>query len=185
MLQKIWQSQAERFAPLKRRFEKIEPGVTWVIEASAFLTIALLINGYSRANPEWVTLVGNANDPTSDSIELGADPMGLGSIESVQLRINRARIVEGAKGVAYRSVRGTIHVDCARGEAHYLHAVYYKEPNFGGTPVTGRSFEDKPGDAPLRLLGFDSDAVRKVIKTSCKRYGVPTPVSMSYPVASA
>lgn len=119
------------------------------------------------AHAEWLTLVGAADDPASDYIQV--DPSTVetsGDSRTVRLRVNRARSAPGFDGFLYRSFEGDVSVDCVKRTARYVRGMYYAAPNFVGEPIAHRTFT-KLEEVPLRFQGFKGDYAGRVIRASC------------------
>jgi hypothetical protein len=67
----------------------------------------------ATAGPMWLTIVGDAQSPTTDTVEVDAtSAVAFESMRMVKLRVNRAKPRMGFDGKPYQSYYSTAIVNC-------------------------------------------------------------------------
>ena len=70
--------------------------------------------------------------------------------------------------IVFRSVTGTASIDCRQRSAILLHASFYAEADFQGTPFQKR--EVGPEIGPMTFRGIDAERAQQIFKAACRDY---------------
>lgn len=127
------------------------------------VTLAL---GFAHAQGNWLTLVGDPQDPKADYIQL--DPAALtreNDIRTLPMRVSGAEARTSQDGTAYRSLTGLAAIDCKERTVRIIRASYYAEPDFKGVPL--KTSETGPEINPVALRGLDADHAKQVVRAAC------------------
>ena len=117
------------------------------------------------AHGEWLTVVGEAGNPSSDYFQVSPDSVrSLRHLRFVGLRASRAQAEVGRDGVTFRSFDATAVIDCERGTARYVTTRYFQAPNFEGTPET---VQNSVGRRPVISWMTADGRPARLIKSIC------------------
>lgn len=123
--------------------------------------------GSAYASSNWLTLVGDPADPSSDYIEF--DPGALtrdGGQASIPVRVSRSSPRTSKEGIVFRSFESVVAVNCKKRVARFLQATFFAEPDFQGVPFRTEVF----GPLDLRPMEFrliKGAPTRRVIDAAC------------------
>ncbi len=123
--------------------------------------------GSAYASSNWLVLVGDPADPSSDYIEF--DPSALtrdGEQASIPVRVSRSSPRTSKEGIVFRSFESLVAVDCKRRTARFLQATFFAEPDFQGVPFRTEVFGPKD-PRPMEFRLIKGAPARRVIDAAC------------------
>jgi hypothetical protein len=122
--------------------------------------------GFVHAQGNWLTLVGDPQDPRGDYIQF--DPAALtreNDVRILPMRVSGAETRTSQDGTAYRSLSGMAAIDCKERTARIVRVSYYADPDLRGVPV--KTSEAGPEINSVALPGLDADRAKQVVRAAC------------------
>lgn len=123
--------------------------------------------GSACASSNWLTLVGDPSDPSSDYIQF--DPGALtrdAGQATIPVRVSRSSPRTSKEGIVFRSFESVVAVDCSKRTARFLQAAFFAEPDFQGTPFRTEIFSPlEPRPVEFRLI--KGAPTRRLINAAC------------------
>lgn len=121
----------------------------------------------AMADVPWLTIVGDHDDPKADTIEI--NPLAVsrnGPVRVMEIRISRSIERTSSDGVKFRSFRGEVEFDCARGSARFVRSQFYAQPLWQ-SPTVRLSY---PPDTvrPMEFRMIEPNPKDKVIRAACR-----------------
>jgi hypothetical protein len=112
---------------------------------------AALVHAAGHAQPIWLTVTGDAEDPAVNTIEVDPVPVSVAQeMRTMRLRVSRSTPRTSWDGTPYRSYYATVRFDCERSIARYMAISFHAEPGWKGEPVTTTDYSTDT----LRLMEF-------------------------------
>jgi len=85
------------------------------------------------AQPVWLTVAGNAEDPAANTIQVDPAPVEVKEgMRIMRVRVSRSTQRTSWDGVPYRSYESTVLFDCTQNNARYLSLTFFMEPGWKG-----------------------------------------------------
>lgn len=130
------------------------------------LAVACIASNAGADRP-WLTIVGDATDPNTDTIEM--NPIAVsrdGPLRVMEIRVNRSAERTSGDGVKFRSFRGEVEFDCSRPSARFVRSQFYAEPLWK-SPKTQLSYPPNKV-RPMEFRLFEPNPKDKVIRAACQ-----------------
>ena len=128
--------------------------------------------GSAYASSNWLTLVGDPADPSSDYFEFDPSALTLDAGQAtIPVRVSRSSPRTSKEGIVFRSFESVVAVDCKKRTARFLQATFFAEPDFQGSPFRTEVF----GPQDLRPMEFrliKGAPTRRVIDAACSTTGI-------------
>jgi hypothetical protein len=96
-----------------------------------------LMHAASHAQPMWLTVSGDPEDPAVNTIQVDPVPVEVvREMRTMRVRVSRSAPRTSWDGTPYRSYYATVRFDCERSIARYMAITFHSEPDWKGEPVT-------------------------------------------------
>jgi hypothetical protein len=100
---------------------------------SVIVAMLLLVAVGAQAQDEWLTVVGDLNDATVNTIQVDPRPVAVsGQQRTMKLRVNRMAARVSREGIPYTSYEALVVFDCAERTGRYTQVVYFMQPFWKG-----------------------------------------------------
>ena len=150
-----WQVSA-RLSLIKASLHSLLGMVLWVHACA----------GAAAAGPMWLTIVGDAQDPAADTVEVDAtSAVAFESMRLVKLRVNRAKPRTGFDGQPYRSYYSTAVVDCTAQNAWHRTLSLFESPLWRGKMRITDATE--PESRAMSFAEMATNPRDRLIKAAC------------------
>lgn len=139
-----------------------------------FLACCLLLAGATWGQATWFTVMGDAADPSVDTIEVDPSPLSVtDGAQTMRVRVSRSGPRKSWDGVPYRSYESEVVFDCANKKARYASVVFYMEPLWqGDSHNTSVYTKDKPRWMVFRDV--NPNPSQQIIRAACESGRVKT-----------
>ena len=115
--------------------------------------------------PVWFTVMGNASDPSVDSVELNVARLPpRGEISTMDLRVTLAVQRTMPDGEKYTSYHSQIAIDCDQEAVVHVEQVRYEGPQWTGAPTAQHFHEMRP----MAFGGLAPNPKDRVLKAACR-----------------
>ncbi|CAN5453356.1 hypothetical protein BH11PSE7_BH11PSE7_24720 [soil metagenome] len=95
--------------------------------------MVLLAAAASHAQEHWLTVSGDPQDTTVNTIQVHPIPLQVGyESRTMRVRVSRSLPRTSWDGIAYRSYESRVQFDCAANTARYLTITYFAQPMWAG-----------------------------------------------------
>ena len=124
------------------------------------------IGAAAHAQGEWFTVVGDAADPSVDTVQV--DPVAVAvdcTSRTMNVRVNRAASRVNWDDVSYRSYESRVLFDCQARRAGYVEARYYVQPLWQGEPVAVADYGGNP--RPLLFRDMTPNPTNRLLRAAC------------------
>jgi hypothetical protein len=120
----------------------------------------------ATAGPMWLTIVGDAQSPTTDTVEVDAtSAVAFESMRMVKLRVNRAKPRMGFDGKPYQSYYSTAIVNCGERKAWHRTLSLFDKPLWRGKMRVADATAGEGRDVSFSEMG--SNPRERLIKAAC------------------
>jgi len=125
--------------------------------------------GQTATRSNWFTVMGDPVNPALNTIEV--DPIPLETTEAgrtMRIRVSRSSQRTSWDGIAYRSYRATVLVNCTDGKAWYLSLDFHRDPLWQGTAYRTSVFtRDQQQQRPMLFLDVEPNPTQRIIRAAC------------------
>jgi hypothetical protein len=137
-----------------------------------FLVFLMLVGSVACAQSEWLTVVGDANDATVNTVQVDPRPLSVNGLSrTMKLRVNRSATRVGREGVTYTSYEAVVVFECDQRMARYETVVYYMQPFWKGSSHK-TSVYTKANPRMLQFLNVEPNPTARIIRAACETAGV-------------
>lgn len=124
-----------------------------------------------HAQTEWFTVMGDAQDPAVNTIQVDPVPLTVqGEVRTMKIRVSRSTPRTSWDGVPYRSYISTVQFDCANKAARYASLDFYLEPLWKGKSHKTSTFPE----GVMRRMEFRDvtpNPTQRLIRAACRNAG--------------
>jgi hypothetical protein len=132
----------------------------------AFLAFAACSG--THAATEWLTITGDPNDPTVNTIEVDPVPIAVnGDGRTLRVRVSRSAQRVSWDGVPYRSYVSEVVFECSKHQARYTSLVFYLQPDWLGEPHKTALYP-KTVMRRMQFTDVDPNPTTRIIRAACR-----------------
>lgn len=138
-----------------------------------YILLWVLLGGASllHAQTEWFGVMGDAQDPAVNTIEVDPVPLSVkGEVRTMRIRVSRSTPRTSWDGVPYRSYISTVQFDCANKIARYASLDFYQEPLWKGPSHKTSTYPEHV----MRRMEFRDvtpNPTQRLIRAACRNTG--------------
>lgn len=155
------------------------PDLTTSIRRIVFSAMAglacLMLPGFTVAQSEWLTLVGNESQPSEefkDMVQVNPGSINdTSGLRVMQIRASRAETRLSWDGVPYRSFEATVEFDCEKKTARYASLNYFMEPVWRGTSHKTSTYT-REQFRPMAFRSMVPNPAARIIRAACESKAV-------------
>jgi hypothetical protein len=136
------------------------------------LVLALFVSHGAFAQTQWLTVTGDAIDPTVDTVQV--DPATFnraGALRTVRVRVSRITERKSWDGASYRSYNSEVLIDCGARAGRYLSIEFFAQPLWQGE-THGKTQYSKREIRPMLFRDMDPNPTQRLIRAACQTENV-------------
>jgi len=129
----------------------------------------LLAAAQPAPRSNWFTVMGDATNPTVNTIEVDPAPVEVSDAgRTMHIRVSRSSQRISWDGIAYRSYRARVLVNCTEGKAWYLSLDFHRDPLWHGTAYRTSTFtREQQTQRPMLFLDVEPNPTQRIIRAAC------------------